>query len=459
MTLVARNRNLARRIASGGGWAIVGRVGASVFALVTNAILARLLDQSNYGQYFLVSSLVLICASLAQVGVNQTLVKFIAGDDGCEGSRDVEDYVKGAYIIVILGAIAVSLVMVGALEYHALDSIWRSQLNPSKILLALWIASLALQSLTAEVFRGFQIFRQSAIFGGLTSAAILLGGLVLCYKIEIQVNLEEVVILTAVSLTASNVLSLFSVKNIIKTGLFSKTKSKIISVVVNITSSSWPVLLATLATFILTQADIWIIGHYLLSSDVATYSAASKLAQTCMLVTSLSYSVLPPFIVGYISERKTQELQTLVQIGASACSIAVLPLACMMLLFPGTLLEVMYGASYRDADGILIPIVIGLLFNTLTGMRGYLLILSGHQKIQLLIATINGVINLAACSTAAQLFGREGVAWAVCFSMILGCIIEMIVVKRLLQVWTYATLKEARSVIKYCAKQLNLVAK
>jgi O-antigen/teichoic acid export membrane protein len=69
---------LRSRLLSGGVWVVAGKILGGPVVVVTNMLLARVLSPAELGAYFLAFSLVTVCATVAPLGANRAVVRFVA---------------------------------------------------------------------------------------------------------------------------------------------------------------------------------------------------------------------------------------------------------------------------------------------------------------------------------------------------------------------------------------------
>ena len=69
---------LKRRVLSGGAWAAVGRVGASVLGLLTNFALLHMLTPPEYVVYGLAFTIITVDVVVGSMGLPKTVVQFVA---------------------------------------------------------------------------------------------------------------------------------------------------------------------------------------------------------------------------------------------------------------------------------------------------------------------------------------------------------------------------------------------
>ena len=192
-------------------------------------------------------------------------------------------------------------------------------------------------------------------------------------------------------------------------------------------------------------SDIFFVHILALQSGFLILSKYVKLLILLSLVVSLSYAVLPPIIAEMNKKGEFEKLQNILRSFAFGNTLVVAPIFLIILLFPSYVLEVFFGESYTEASSVLIILSIGKLFNVITGIRGYVLILTGHGPILMKISLIIGVLNIVFCSLGATYWGIIGVSFGAMSAMIIQCLLEMIAVKNKLGVWTHLSLIEFKN--------------
>jgi O-antigen/teichoic acid export membrane protein len=116
-----------------------------------------------------------------------------------------------------------------------------------------------------------------------------------------------------------------------------------------------------------------------------------------------------------------------------------LPIFIALVIAPQWLLGFVYGDYYADAGTVLALLATGLFVNVITGMRGNVLMMTGHERIELKISLAGGVLNAALCAAGAYYGGMLGVALAAMSAMIIQCLLEEAAVRRMLGIWTHAS--------------------
>jgi O-antigen/teichoic acid export membrane protein len=218
---------------------------------------------------------------------------------------------------------------------------------------------------------------------------------------------------------------------------------------------SWPLLVTNLTLFGLIQADVWILGVFRGQEEVAIYGAASRLASLIFLITSVLYAVLPPIVAVKYARNEKESLESLLQGSATVATLFASPILLTFAVFSGSVLGLVYGSYYESGRWVLAVLSVGLFVNVATGIRGYVLMMAGDERAQLLIAVAGGVANVVLCSLGAIYLGMLGVALGAMVSMIGQCTTELLVVYHRLGIRTHAYLRPVKNIRRLITAQGN----
>src|SRR6266568_4915099 len=103
---------VGQRLVRGSVWVLAGRGFGVVVVLATNALLTRLLSPDQVGAYFVVLSLVMFCALLAQMGAERTAVRLVAESLGTGRPGRARAAIVSVAGIVGGGALVVAILLV-----------------------------------------------------------------------------------------------------------------------------------------------------------------------------------------------------------------------------------------------------------------------------------------------------------------------------------------------------------
>jgi O-antigen/teichoic acid export membrane protein len=192
----------------------------------------------------------------------------------------------------------------------------------------------------------------------------------------------------------------------------------------------------SLATFVTTQADLWVAGVFLAKSDVAVYGAAVRLVQLVLVPLLVVNAVVAPMIAGLYARRATRELEGLLGASATVSALPGVVVLAVLAVFAQPILSLLYGEPYGRAAACLVLVSLGQLVNAFCGPAATVLMMSGRERAVM-------VISLATAATAAlggialvRWYGMEGVALAAGASAALHGGLCVLWVRKTLGVWT-----------------------
>ena len=218
------------------------------------------------------------------------------------------------------------------------------------VLAAAWIVVNALLSLTAESFRGFKRFWPATLYSGLAVDVLLVVGFGALWIAGVRPTLGQAVGVTVAATGVALVAGMVTLWRSV-----SPLRGEGTTGVWEVTAVSLPLLVTSLANFAVgTGVDLWVVGHFSNTSDVALYGAASRLVffvATPLIVVS---QVVPPLIAELHARGERDQLERTLR---SVSTVAGLPAALVLVAFIGAggfILSLAYGPYFRHAATVLV---------------------------------------------------------------------------------------------------------
>jgi O-antigen/teichoic acid export membrane protein len=301
-------------------------------------------------------------------------------------------------------------------------------------LAAAWIIVNALLSLTAETFRGFKQFWPATLYSGLAVDILLVGGFGALWLAGVRPTLAQAVGVTVAATGVALAAGAFTLWRRV-----APLDGEGTTGVWEVTAVSLPLLVTSLANFAVgTGVDLWVVGHFSSTSDVALYGAASRLVffvATPLIVVS---QVVPPIIAELHARGERDQLERTLR---SVSTVAGLPAALVLAAFIGAggfILSLAYGPYFRHAATVLIILSCARLVAVCTGSSGVTLMMTGHQRTMMLITVGTGAFALVAEILLAPRYGITGVASATCAAQILLNGLQLVFARIHVGIWTHA---------------------
>jgi O-antigen/teichoic acid export membrane protein len=427
---------LKSRLLSGGIWALGGRIVTPLAILASNALLGRLLSPGALGNFFLASSLVSVGAITGSLGLTQAVVRFVAESVGLGQFERTRSVIGRVLALGSLGAAGMGIVYVlfgGVLGEKVFDS---PALAGVTGLVAGWMAVMTLQTLLAEVFRGFHDVRLATIFGGVVTWLVITAGLGLLWLLEDQVRLSGVILLAAGSSLVSVMVACWLLAHKV-TALPARGGTAPNPRFGEILRVAAPILVVNLTLFLLAQASLWVVGAFRPQEDVAIYGAAIRLAVVVEAPLVIVNAVVPPLIAELYAQGRRRELESSLRVVATLSGIpaSVVVLGCIFL--GGPILGLVFGDYYRAGASVLALLSTAVLVSVCVGACHMTLMMTGHQTGLMVITSSWGIVTMVSSLAVVGPYGIEGVAAIVAAGLALRDVSVLLWAKRVTEMWTH----------------------
>ena len=429
--------SLRMRLLSGGAWALGGKIVTALTGLATYALLSRLLTPPEMGFYWLAYSTVLFGGTVGTMGLNNAVVRLIAERMGLNAPGQARRVVNIVFGLGLLGAFGMGGAYLLAGDIIATKILESPQHAAAGALIAGWIVVSVLQQLVAETFRGFHEIRLATIFGGLVSGLILLGSLA-AISLSGKTTLATVLSFTMISVAASAAIGGFVLFNKVA-ALPDNGNAHDDNDAGKIFSIAWPLLIANLTHFAVTQADVWILGAFRAHEELAIYGAAARLMTIIVMPLMLLNAVVPPIIAELHVQGKKEAMETTLRSTAAIAGLPTLIVLMAFIFFGKPILTLIYGEFYAQGAMVLAILSLGQLINVWAGSCGITLMMTGNQASRMGIAVASALLAIGGGMWAVQSHGMLGVAITSAFTMICQNVAMVLFVKNKVGVWTHAS--------------------
>jgi O-antigen/teichoic acid export membrane protein len=199
---------------------------------------------------------------------------------------------------------------------------------------------------------------------------------------------------------------------------------------------SLPLCVTTAIVLLLQQADIWLVGAFESSQDVAIYGAAARLMFIVSVPLFMVNAVIQPMVAEYYSQRRLDELQKLMRVAATVAAMPALAALACAIVFAAPGLRLLYGETYMAGAGVLVVLALGQMVNVWTGSCGIFLMMTGHERTLMTLTALTGFVTVALMAALVGPFGILGVAIGSALGVSLQNAVLWFAAGRLTGVWT-----------------------
>jgi O-antigen/teichoic acid export membrane protein len=427
-------QSVMARLKSGGAWALLGKLSATLLAFLISALLARMLPAGDVGAYFFIANLVVFLVAVAQFGLPLTTVRLIAGT-----ARGHEPQALASLLRSILGMALLACALTVVLFFVATHFLAGRVAGFDAVLahrgtIAVWMTAMAIGGLLAESFRGLHDIRLATIFGAVLSALLFYLFLLAAWFGAWSLDLDDVLNLGLVAVLAS--LSGVVIAAVLRFGLLQGGCAAGREPLARVAAVTLPVWGVNVLSFALSQLDVIFLGMFRQGEEVAVYGAVTRLVALVTMTLVAVNQVIAPVIAELHAQGRRPELENLLRRSATLAGVPSIILLAVFALGGDRLLGLVYGDAYAGGVLLLVVLSLGQMVNVWTGSCGMTLLMTGHQKMMLSIMFVCGCSTLLAAAMLAPVSGAAGVAVAIAIGTALQNIAMMLAVKSRIGIWT-----------------------
>ena len=199
-------------------------------------------------------------------------------------------------------------------------------------------------------------------------------------------------------------------------------------------------MLSSSVLLLMAWSDTIMLGIFKTEVDVGVYNVALKLAMSTGIVLGAVNSIVAPKISETFNNDRIDEFRKLIKKSTRIIFFCTFPILIILLLFPKLLLS-FFGAEFVIARTTLLILLIGQVVNAMSGSVGFILQMTGKEKVYQNILLIALLSNIGLNLYLIPRYGIEGAAIASAFSLLLWNFSSVYYIYRKYQVLTFFTIK------------------
>jgi O-antigen/teichoic acid export membrane protein len=425
--------SLIHQLGWSSAWAFLGKAVALGLAVLTSAILARLLTPAELGTYFVIANATTVASALALLGLQGIVVRLVAQAVAAgEPARARAAVTRTALIAAVAVALAGALLASPVGEVVGRVLLGSGVAKSVMPLVALLVAATALRSLTAETFRGFHRVGAATLVGE-SGPAIVLALLAL----GAWVTTDAISLRTAIWFAAgASLLVLLPAAPALARRVAAMPRGYSMDAR-QIVAAALPFLFGGVMWLAINQFDVLILAALAPKSEVVLYGAAAKLSGVLSLPLIVVNAVVPSFITTLATRGERDRLERMLRISATAATAVTLGGAAVLILERREILHLLFGGYYTNAGKLLVILSVGDIAFAATGTCAIALSMTGFQREAARVAMVCGALTLAAGGVAASAWGAVGLAVVMSTGIALMNVVMVAEAKRKVGIFTH----------------------
>ena len=199
-------------------------------------------------------------------------------------------------------------------------------------------------------------------------------------------------------------------------------------------SYSWPLIFTMAISEIFYWTDSFFIGFFKGVTEVGYYNAAIPIALLLAFVPEIFIKLFFPIITKEYSQKRLNVVKQISQQVGKWVLVLNLPIFLIILLFPGAIINLLFGPQYLVASNALRILSVGAFVSSLVWISYSLLSMAGKTKIILKSFLAAAVLNILLNLILIPPYGVNGAAIATTFSKIVFSFILIVQVKKNLSI-------------------------
>lgn len=441
-----RGSRLGRRLASGGAVGLGARLGKAVLSITVAALLARLLAPAAFGVFLLGQTVALFGSVVAVLGLENTLVREVARLETGGDRAGARATTRRARRLCVLGALAVAGILVLGRDVLLRRLFEEPELAAMAGWMAAWTALEAVNRLQVSALRGEHRLAVAATLDGFLRAAVFLGTVGALAAVDL-LDLERVFVAGALSAGASAAVGWWLLADAREPAAEAESESgggRGLSALA-LWRRSWPLLGATVLGFVINQGDLWLVGVVAASEKAALYGSVLKLMFLISLPLLVLNRTLSSTLAEFHERGRRRDLEVLLRGATTLVTAATSVVVLGLLLFGDQILALLFGDFYSAATPILVLLAVAQLVLAATGPCGTMLMMAGHERLQLGVSAASGAYLVLGSLWAGPQYGIVGVAAVAASNKMLNNLVTLLLVRRRVEVWSHAYLSPFRA--------------
>lgn len=395
----------------------VARGVAALGTLLLGIVLGRLYGAEGVGVFALAQSVILGAGIIARFGLNGTLMRYVSQDND---SPNIPIYLRW------------SIVRAGGLSFAIGLLVWLC-----RVPLADFFGAPELAGILVSIAVAIPAFTLSFVLAGFLKGVGMPARASLQENGSISLLAAGCIALMAVFVKADSLLPagwgfclaawIVGLQGALQTWLWLRRHPQVKEGTAGSStlpsraeyfSTAHSFIVLNLSQFLQQVLSVMIAGALLSHADLGLFKSAERIAMVISFILWVITAVFPPRFARLFHQGKHQRLKRLAQQSSIAATGLALPLAVICFVFPGWFLG-WFGDEFRQAANLLRIIAVGQLINVVTGAVGFLLTMTGREKLMRNIVLVCSTLGLASFFLLIPLFGAVGAALSLMLVLVL----------------------------------------
>ena len=413
---------------------LIGLFFAKLFTYIFRITVARYYGPEVYGLFSLSLMVIAWFTAFVSLGFLEGILRFIPFYRGRNQINKIKYTVKLTSKIIIISGIISGVLLFLLSKYISITFFHSEELIPflkiSSILIVIWM----LASLYTYIIRAYEkTSSYSFIYNILQN---LLRLVFLIFLIFLGLKGEATILAYFLGafciLVISYLFCRYKLPLIFGPCRLDRKKKKAVSR--EIFNYSWPTVFNSLIATIFVWIDSFSIGYFRTVADVGIYNVAIPIATLLLIAPDLFTQLFFPLVNREYVKKNFKLVKELSQQVGKWIFIINIPLLIILLLFPGAVINILFGPEYIAAENALRMLAVGNFIFSIATISYFLILVKGKTKIPLMNTSFLAALNILLNFLLVPRYGINGAAFSTTFCFTFGSIIYMFQAKKFISI-------------------------
>jgi len=401
----------AFEVAKGAATAFLFKSLGAALAFTFNIVLARELGAEGAGVYYIALTVASVGAVFGSMGLGNSLMRFTASraaSGDWSGLKGV--YRNGLYAVLAVSTVITLIVFL--LAPFIADAVFSKQELAAPIrLVSLGILPFALLSIITQMLVGLKRIRDSQLVSGVIYWGCQMTGLFVLARLWGVYGAVASFVLGSAAAAAAGFFLWRSAAPQIR-GVQGKFSTR------ELFDSSMPLLLSEVMILVVNWSAIFFLGIWGTKAELGIFGVASKAAATVSFILISVNTIAAPKFAALYSKGEIGALGSTARVSAFFSTLLSIPALFFFIASPSWVMS-LFGPSFVEGAAALAILASGQFINVITGPVGFLLIMSGNERLYRSTHVAAAAVNIALNIALIPGMGMTGAAIATSASIVL----------------------------------------
>ena len=402
------------KIVKGAGVIFSGSLLGKILIFFYSILIARYFDIEDVGIYFLGLSITEFIASIALLGLDVAMVRFIAIYDSEKDINRKKGTMLACVGIAMLVSILAAILLYLSSEYISYTLFKKPNLKIVLLLFSLSIPFLALKKIFLASIEGLKLMQYSVYTNNVAEVGLRFS-FTLIFIYLFKSDLKGLIIANLITSILTALLAFYYATKFIP---ILNNKIKPIYEFKNLLNFSLPLVLSRLFFSLMSSVDTFLLGYLSSATNVAIYNIVMRIVSIATLAQTGFNQIFSPFVADLHNRNEVNKLSNLFKIASKWTFAISLPLFLLFIIFPWYFLTI-FGGSFTEGAACLIVISIAYLLNSTLSLSATLISMSGRSDITLKNNIVAAFFNFILIYLLIPKFGALGAAIGTGISIII----------------------------------------